>query len=589
MPSPADLLTLPDSFDLHSNFVAMQRTFSGNFSYDIFYDADETPKGQLLDGDSLSVVLENSIKAHDARISEILPMKSSRSQRFVRDLTSQIVGSLGYYHGRSIVDRSFKLDHDDIGGASGQPDPQETEPHQLLTSTPSRSKFPRGFYWDEGFHLSHIGAWDMDLAIEVLRGWFALIDENGWVEREQILGEEARSRVPAEFQAQNPSYANPPTLTALFLNDYLTRLEKEHPSAFPIDAEDVDNLQSKGCPGANCRTSSITDPVHAREVLTSIYPALRRHYLWLRTTQRGQVKEWGRRSRAPREAFRWRGRTKDHVLTSGLDDYPRAPEPHPGELHVDLISWLGAFAEAMIRVAHAIGEDDDAEEYERSYRGIVANVDDLHWNEEEQMYCDASVNDQDESFHVCHRGYMSLFPLFTGLLAPDNPHLGKVLDLLHDPKHMWTDYGLLSLSKQDKFFGQGENYWRGPIWIPINYYVLRALKLVSGCRAPLHECSASGAQTSSIVCARSLTEPPLSRVPRSVPFLSQKYAAEPGPFQTQAAQIYQELRDNVVANVQKVSELCRGERGEDPRTVLRTDQGPWIFLVLSLSPPPPGV
>lgn len=64
---------------------------------------------------------------------------------------------------------------------------------------------------DEGFHLLHIGAWDNDLwyadlltfstsihspcSLEILKDWIGLIDEDGWVAREQILGEEARSRV----------------------------------------------------------------------------------------------------------------------------------------------------------------------------------------------------------------------------------------------------------------------------------------------------------------------------------------------------------------------------------------------------------
>ncbi|KAG0692834.1 hypothetical protein DFH29DRAFT_882000 [Suillus ampliporus] len=35
---------------------------------------------------------------------------------------------------------------------------------------------------------------------EILKDWIKLIDNNGWVAREQILGEEACSRVPAQFQ-----------------------------------------------------------------------------------------------------------------------------------------------------------------------------------------------------------------------------------------------------------------------------------------------------------------------------------------------------------------------------------------------------
>lgn len=48
---------------------------------------------------------------------------------------------------------------------------------------------------DEGFHLLVVGAWDNDLSLEILKSWVDLIDEDGWVAREQILGEEARSRV----------------------------------------------------------------------------------------------------------------------------------------------------------------------------------------------------------------------------------------------------------------------------------------------------------------------------------------------------------------------------------------------------------
>jgi len=48
---------------------------------------------------------------------------------------------------------------------------------------------------DEGFHLLHIGQWDNDFSLEILKDWIGLIDEDGWVGREQILGEEARSKV----------------------------------------------------------------------------------------------------------------------------------------------------------------------------------------------------------------------------------------------------------------------------------------------------------------------------------------------------------------------------------------------------------
>lgn len=77
---------------------------------------------------------------------------------------------------------------------------------------------------------------------------------------------------------------------------------------------------------------------------------------------------------------------------------------------------------------------------------------------------------------MCYlQGYISLFPVLTGLLKPDSPHLGPVLDLMRDPAHLWSSYGLRSLSKQDPFYGKGENYWKGPIWLPMNYMALQSL------------------------------------------------------------------------------------------------------------------
>ncbi|MCO5549506.1 hypothetical protein L7F22_002978 [Adiantum nelumboides] len=123
MPYSADLLTLSDSVQPMSNFFALQRSFSGNFSFDIFYDAKDAPKSTLLDGNSLGVALEASKQAYSQHLELTFPVpqsdnvmkgKKATGKTFVRELTSQIVGSIGYYFGSSIVDRSFTYDYDDI-------------------------------------------------------------------------------------------------------------------------------------------------------------------------------------------------------------------------------------------------------------------------------------------------------------------------------------------------------------------------------------------------------------------------------------------------------------------------------------------
>lgn len=299
-----------------------------------------------------------------------------------------MIGGIGYFYGDSIIDRSFKQPYDDDGtddddedAYTGPKGPTMEPPRELLTATPSRSFFPRGFYWDEGFHLPIIADWDNDLSLEILKSWIELIDENGWVAREQILGDEARSKVPSEFQTQYPSYANPPTLP-MAVTGYIRRLKKTEQRKAEGGAAGLLEAQlglgqlplQEPASSPALVTAHLDSPTLASAYLQSIYPSLRRHYQWFRRTQVGQLKEWGRRATSRVEAYRWRGRTEHHVLTSGLDDYPRAEKPHIGELHVDLMSWMGFFARTMREVAEYLGEEDDEIEYRRHEKGILANL-----------------------------------------------------------------------------------------------------------------------------------------------------------------------------------------------------------------------
>lgn len=105
---------------------------------------------------------------------------------FAKSMASNLLGGIGYFYGDSIVDYAFVQEWDDEeafssgGGGQTAGSPVLVEPRGLLTATPSRSFFPRGFYWcafqlscryspnhakyrDEGFHLLIVGAWDNDL------------------------------------------------------------------------------------------------------------------------------------------------------------------------------------------------------------------------------------------------------------------------------------------------------------------------------------------------------------------------------------------------------------------------------------------
>lgn len=122
------------------------------------------------------------------------------------------------------------------------------------------------------------------------------------------------------------------------------------------------------------RSRYLESPELALEYLRSIYQPLKRHYDWFRRTQRGQIKQYSRHARSRTEAYRWRGRSQQHVLTSGMDDYPRGP-PHAGELHLDLISWMAFFSRTMRGLAEFMGETDDAIAFEEIEKATIDNID----------------------------------------------------------------------------------------------------------------------------------------------------------------------------------------------------------------------
>lgn len=293
------------------------------------------------------------------------------------------------------------------------------------------------------------------------------MDDDGWIGREQILGPEARSKVPPEFQIQYPHYANPPTLF-LVLDNLIDKIQSD--LSTKSDAND---------PYDSLRNVHFRNPELATNYLKELYPLLKKHYFWYRKSQWGDIKSYDREAFSTKEAYRWRGRTPEHILTSGLDDYPRPQPPHPGELHVDLISWMGMMTRSMRRIAETINESDDVAEFRDYETAIIRNIDDLHWDKKANTYCDATIDDYEENVHVCHKGYISLFPFMTGLLPPDSPRLGAILDLIGDPDELWSPYGIRSLSKKDEFYGTGENYWRSPIWINMNFLVVKNLRVRS--------------------------------------------------------------------------------------------------------------
>ncbi len=425
---------------------------------------------------------------------------TSSQIEFAKAALSNMLGGMGYFFGQSVVQSAYN-EH-----------PVLYPEGPLFTAVPSRSFFPRGFLWDEGFHQLLISKWDTQLTQEVIAHWLDLINVEGWIPREQILDDEARSKVPSEFIVQHNENANPPTLF-LALQELLEQLD------------------------AQPELSSSQTMIH---FLRRLYPRLQIWFEWFNTTQAGPIAN----------SYRWRGRDKDtnlflnpKTLTSGLDDYPRASHPSADERHVDLYCWMTLASGIMANVARILGEPHQV--YENTHRALSNNdlLNKLHWSENLHAFSDYGNNTQAVSLqqekvfvppgqprhqfpvarlvrsvrkapklqYVNALGYVSLFPFLLQILTPDSQKVEHILRDIQDPERLWTPYGLRSLSRSDPLYMKRNTehdapYWRGAIWININYLAVRALH---------------------------------------------HYGSMEGPYKEKAATLYQELRTNLINNVYK--------------------------------------
>ena len=98
---------------------------------------------------TLTAGLAAASAAYKDRFARTFPISSYSPAEvsFAEEITSNIVGGIGYFYGSSIVDRSFSNEWDDEEEVGRERRPELTEPNVLFTATPSRSFFPRGFYW----------------------------------------------------------------------------------------------------------------------------------------------------------------------------------------------------------------------------------------------------------------------------------------------------------------------------------------------------------------------------------------------------------------------------------------------------------
>lgn len=491
-----DMTHTPDGKKLEPNFVAIQVTAQIPTVMEFIFESGSfLDRVESLTGNTFDKKLEKHRKDFHKKFEKIYKLREKNFGEdqisFAKSVLSNLVGGIGYFYGSSRVQSAH----------TKSPVPYWKAP--LYTAVPSRSFFPRGFLWDEGFHGLVLSTWDLEIELDIVMHWFDLMNVEGWIPREQILGQEALARVPEEFITQHNSHANPPAFFLTF--DFILR----------NFGEDLVRENGLG-------------------FLEKLQPRLQAWFDWFNVSQVGS---------AP-GSYRWKGRDPNAIkeinpktLASGLDDYPRASHPTDEERHIDLRCWIALAASTLVKISSIL--DINTVGFENTYEYLTEPnlMRKLHWSEKAKRFADYGLHTdmvtlkrppsshpnapQDKVRVVLKEpvyrlvdttfGYVNIFPFILQQLDKNSPELGQILKDLDDPQLLWTDYGLRSLSKTSPLYMKYNTehdppYWRGPIWININYLAVKALR---------------------------------------------HYSKENGKYSTRAAELYERLRKNLINNIYK--------------------------------------
>ncbi|KAL4499136.1 hypothetical protein ABPG72_017038 [Tetrahymena utriculariae] len=428
-----------------NNFILLQFNFQQEFEYKIHisydsskYGNEQKPPNQYPFDDSL----QKLIKQYENQFQQSIESKGvSDNHNCTVFALSNLLGGMTYKYGNLQYTQ--------------KEEERRSQPQSIFSFTPSRTRFGWPFLWDDGFHNAVASKFQPKLSAFVIKSWLDSMNEDGWICREQSRGEEAFGLCNCQqFIKKDNRDGNPPTL--ILAIEYFMR---EH-----LDI--VKELFNEG-----------------------YFQKLEKWYHWYLKTQMvkddqftGNINNFQDFERNSFVFKFWDIDGKMASMNSGLDDYPRNDNGKPFYEpigHIDLQSWMYHFTYIMQKFSLLIPDMKKYEYYLSIKEIILIRTEEYFLDHIDSLYKDiiSSIRNLRQVEFSPHFGYPNLLPLAFGIVKDDGYQLQTLMKRIQDQNILWTDYGLRSLSKSDTYYQRGNSYWTQPIWIQINYLVLRGLNL----------------------------------------------------------------------------------------------------------------
>ncbi len=191
-----------------------------------------------------------------------------------------------------------------------------------------------------------------------------------------------------------------------------------------------------------------------KERLTRIFQANEQYLLWL---------EAGRKANGTNHRLYW-----NTPLGGGMDNIP-VPWSHQHGW-VDMSAQMVLAYKSMAKISEVLGYSEKEKYFLEMAQNIAERINNYMWDEKQGIYFD--IDQWGERMGIKHIGLF--WPLLAGITSKDQE--AKLIAHLKNPKEFNTDLPFPALSKDNPKFKPLGNYWRGGVWAPTNFMVIKGLQ-----------------------------------------------------------------------------------------------------------------
>ena len=138
-------------------------------------------------------------------------------------------------------------------------------------------------------------------------------------------------------------------------------------------------------------------------------------------------------------------------------------------------SWVDSTAQQALnalylaRIAEAVGQAEPAAEFRSDHAALAERINALMWDEQAGYYWDLDTAD----VPVPAKTIAPFWTLLAEVASPDRAR--RLAQHLSNPAEFWRPHVFSSLSADHPLYSPQGNYWRGSVWPPTNYAVIKGL------------------------------------------------------------------------------------------------------------------